>query len=298
VPGARVAVVIPCLDAGPPLRAAVDSALRGPDAEVVVVDDGSTEPRTLEVMRELEREGVPVLHQPNRGPAAARNAGVAATTAPYVLPLDADDELKPGTATALADELDRDPQLALVWGLVELAGRRDPLVPAAQLDAWLLTHLNQVPNCTLLRRNLLEHVGGWRSGIDFEDWDLWLRCALAGARGRRIDVVTHRYHLGETGRFATASREYGAAVARFRAANAEAMRARPRLWRRSEAHPVTRAVLPVLAKVPFAARRRDRLADWVDALVTRRASLADLAWTARRLATGPGPALLAVGSVV
>src|SRR5712691_7353690 len=98
---ARVAVVIACFDDGATLREAVDSARAQEPVELVVVDDGSTDAGTLDVMRGLEAEGVLVVHQPNAGLPAARMAGVHATSAPYVSPLDADDELVPGALGAL-----------------------------------------------------------------------------------------------------------------------------------------------------------------------------------------------------
>src|SRR5207244_1331271 len=68
----------------------------------------------------LAASGVHVVHQANAGPGAARMAGVAATHAPYVLPLDADDLLAPGSLAALANELDRAPAVDVAWGDFEL----------------------------------------------------------------------------------------------------------------------------------------------------------------------------------
>src|SRR5207248_2059881 len=112
----RIAVVVPCFDDGETLVEAVAS-LEGQEAhELVVVDDGSSEPRTLDVLAELERGGVRVVHRPNGGLSAARMSGVESTTAPYVLPLDADDALAPGSLATLADALDADPGAVMAWG--------------------------------------------------------------------------------------------------------------------------------------------------------------------------------------
>src|SRR4051812_7174454 len=93
----RVAVVIPCHDDGPLAVEAVDSVLREvEEVELVVVDDGSTAPETQEALDGLRARGVRVLRQDNAGLGAARMAGVGATTAPYVFPLDSDDLLEPG----------------------------------------------------------------------------------------------------------------------------------------------------------------------------------------------------------
>ena len=74
-----VTVVIPCFAYGRFLGDAVDSALaqEGGAPRVIVVDDGATDPDTLEAFERLPA-AVTLLHQPNAGVAAARNAGAAA----------------------------------------------------------------------------------------------------------------------------------------------------------------------------------------------------------------------------
>jgi Glycosyl transferase family 2 len=75
-----VAVVIPCFNDGRTLLEAVASAQsQDPPAEIIVVDDGSTDPPTLALMELLEADGVRVIHQVNQGPAPARMAGVRAS---------------------------------------------------------------------------------------------------------------------------------------------------------------------------------------------------------------------------
>src|SRR5215831_4926374 len=112
----RAAIVIPCHDDGATIDETVQSALAQEPCELVVVDDGSTDPATLAVLDQLEQESVRIIHQENKGVCAARMAGVGATTAPYVVPLDGDDLLVAGVVTALADALDAAPKAAAAWG--------------------------------------------------------------------------------------------------------------------------------------------------------------------------------------
>src|SRR5215204_1281332 len=105
----RVAVVIPCFNAGPMLLEAIASVQEPEAVEIVVVDDESTDPATLELLERVETDGVRVIRQtPNGGCAVARTTGVGATTAPYVFPLDTDDLAIPGMLSKLADQLDED----------------------------------------------------------------------------------------------------------------------------------------------------------------------------------------------
>jgi glycosyltransferase involved in cell wall biosynthesis len=190
----RISVIVPCFDDGATLSETLRS-LEGQEAhELVVVDDGSTDPETLAVLDELETEGTRIVHRPNGGLAAARMTGVEATSAPYVHPLDADDILGEGALARLADALDGRPDVAAAWGDVELFGTiaLRPDVPVA-LDPWLLTFFNPVPGTCLIRRSALESVGGWRLAGGYEDWDLWLSFAERGYRGTYVPGTMLRY---------------------------------------------------------------------------------------------------------
>src|SRR3712207_2636241 len=97
-----VTVVIPNFNHGRFLEEAVESALaqQGGPPRVVVVDDGSTEPASLEALARLAgRAGVHL--RPNAAPSAARNAGMRLARTPLLLPLDADDRLAPGALDRL-----------------------------------------------------------------------------------------------------------------------------------------------------------------------------------------------------
>ncbi len=189
VPNPRIAVVIPCYNDGEFLRDAVGS-LTGQEAhELVVVDDGSNDPLTVTVLRELESAGTRVLHQPNQGVSAARMAGVRATSAHYIFPLDGDDKVAPGALAALADALDRDPDAVVAWGDVVFFGMGQSsirLPTPKNLDPWYITYVNEIPEASMVRRSALLATPGWQLTMGYEDWDLWLSLALhASSPARR-----------------------------------------------------------------------------------------------------------------
>ncbi|HEY0845161.1 MAG TPA: glycosyltransferase family 2 protein [Noviherbaspirillum sp.] len=99
-----VTVIIPCFNQGRYLAEAISSArlaYEGP-LEVIVVDDGSTDPKTDRWLREAEAMGgyVHVIRQQNRGLSGARNAGLRAASGDYVQFLDTDDLIIPGKLDA------------------------------------------------------------------------------------------------------------------------------------------------------------------------------------------------------
>src|SRR5207247_5323291 len=121
----RVSVVIPVFDAGDQLARALESVARQTyrDFEVVVVDDGSTDRRTLAILEAAAREpGVTVHRTENGGPARARNVAIERARGAYVLPLDADDYLAPAFLERTASLLDADPAPGVVYTWAGLAG--------------------------------------------------------------------------------------------------------------------------------------------------------------------------------
>ena len=93
----RVSVVVPCYNLGPYLAEAVDSALGQTftDLEIVVVDDGSTDPETRAILDTFSRPKTRVLRSENRGLPGAKNFGIGHTTGELLCMLDADDVLEP-----------------------------------------------------------------------------------------------------------------------------------------------------------------------------------------------------------
>ncbi|MCU1349272.1 MAG: hypothetical protein JWO56_2302, partial [Acidobacteria bacterium] len=76
-----LSVIMPCRDDGDYLIDAVASVERNApaDTELIVVDDGSTQPRTRQVLAALREAGHRVIEQPHAGLSAARNRGIAAS---------------------------------------------------------------------------------------------------------------------------------------------------------------------------------------------------------------------------
>jgi glycosyltransferase involved in cell wall biosynthesis len=204
---ARVAIIVTCFNDGETLGETVSSIRTGaPDAELVVVDDGSSDDDTREVLSQLREDGVRVIHQENRGPAAAGMAGIEATSAPYVMRFDADDLLEPGGADALADALDSASDAGAAWGDLQAFGLVNFRIPSPrELDSWLITYTNCLPGPgALYRRGALLTAGGWQLHHGFEDWDLWMGLAEQGYAGAYVPRVIFRYRRDQHGRFAEA----------------------------------------------------------------------------------------------
>src|SRR5690349_13190983 len=101
--GPDLTVIVPVFDRIELLRRAIATiASQSDSVAVVVVDDGSST-EVAAAVDELATDGSPVavIHQPNRGPAAARNAGLKVASSRFVMFLDSDDELAEGAFAVL-----------------------------------------------------------------------------------------------------------------------------------------------------------------------------------------------------
>lgn len=246
--GARVAIVIPSWNSVELLPRCLDSLAGQGEVELVVVDNCSDD-GSVELLR---RRGIdPVTLPENRGFAAAVDLGVELSSAPLILPLNADTELEPGAVAALVEALDADralggvaPRILQVEGdardvgaarlysagqgmtadgrAVEI-GAGEAQQPAALRDREVFGVCGAA---CLLRRELFAELGGYdRSFFAFyEDVDLNVRAQVAGWRFRYVpDSVI--WHLGNASWLAEAQRP-GAWNARLVARNRIVVQAR------------------------------------------------------------------------
>jgi len=274
----RVAVVIPCFDDGEFVREAVDSVRDDTEiVELVVVDDASEDPATIAALDGLSAEGVRVVrHERNRGLSAARMTGVRATGAPYVFPLDSDDLAYSGALTAMADRLDANPRLALVFGdYLEFGDRELVRAVPERVDPYRIAYTNEYPGFALFRREALERVGGWSAAGLYEDWDLWMTIAEEGLEGAHMGpgepTFKRRVHPGRLGgRLRTEQRRvYG----ELRERHPKLFSRIPAARRSSDLSPLRKRLYPIV----YGGRRRLRAERRLKGLMDRAG-----VWTLRR----------------
>jgi glycosyltransferase involved in cell wall biosynthesis len=221
-----ISIIVPCYTYGrflpETLRSLEEQTFA--DWECILVANGSDD-LTLQVIREHVgrdprfREVVVT----NRGPAAARNEGLRSSTGRLIQFLDADDLLEPRKLESQRMFLDEHPEVDLVYGEVcyFTHGEPDRLRSSLHLpeQEWmpgtsgkgpvlvnaLIRYNIMTVHAPLFRRELLVKVEGMDESLSgFEDWDLWLRMALAGAMfrflpaaGTRSLVRTHPESLNQ-----------------------------------------------------------------------------------------------------
>lgn len=197
--------VIPCYNHGRFVAEAARSCLDQTDAhvEVIVVDDGSDDGSTPEACDALEPVGVRVLHQPNAGLPAARNAGAALAGGEHLVFLDADDWIEPTFLVRLHAALAADPQASHAYCQERLTDLGENVIwRVPEWDPILLLVTNLHPVTCLISRDRFETAHGFDEAMNegYEDWDLWLRFASRGWHGVRVaePLFNWRRHSGQT----------------------------------------------------------------------------------------------------
>lgn len=177
----RVSVVVPVYNGAPFLAEALASVLAQSyePLEVVVVDDGSSDSSARVAM---SFAGVRCLRQPNRGVAAARNAGVAASSGELVAFIDQDDRWTPAKLRRQVPYLQGHPGTGFC-----LAHQRFVLEPGARRPSWLRAELldadpvGYLPGTLVVRRTVLDRVGPFdETNPIASDTDWFLRAKDAG----------------------------------------------------------------------------------------------------------------------
>jgi glycosyltransferase involved in cell wall biosynthesis len=199
-PERSVGVIVPCHRHGIYLDDCIESirAQTLPAAQIVVVDDGSTDPETIAALDRLEADpDVTVLRQPeNLGPSAARNRALAELNTSYVLPLDADDSLLPNALERLVLQLEAaPPHVGYVYPNAQHAGNRADYIPSPAFNLWLLMGDNYCPAPALFDRRAFDAGASYPEDMVFghEDWDLLLQMAELGIHGEHAKGPTFNY---------------------------------------------------------------------------------------------------------
>jgi len=191
-----VTIIVPAYNEGAVIEGAIRSLLEVdyPAAEILVVDDGSTD-NTREVVSALEgRYGdltVRLVGKVNGGKASALNVGIALARHQFVLCMDADSRLTKGTLRAAMRHFE-DERVGAVAGNVKVVNRNNLWTRLQALEyieglnmarraQGYMRSVNIIPGpIGVFRRDLLHKLGGFDSDTFAEDADLTLKVLTAG----------------------------------------------------------------------------------------------------------------------
>ncbi|HQR78599.1 MAG TPA: glycosyltransferase [Actinomycetota bacterium] len=223
--GPVFSIVMTVFNNGACLRAAIDSVVAQtlPDWEVVLWDDGTTDPETLAVLDGLDSPRMRVIRAANQGVVGARNAAARETRGEFLLFLDPDDELAPTYLEKALLTFTRFPSVDIVIPSVRVESESaQPFWLPAHFEERRIAYENTTPIASVIRRSVWEAAGGMsaRMADGYEDWEFWRRCAGLGLRGWVLDdALLHYRHSETSGRDAQARKKKDELILRIKQLN-------------------------------------------------------------------------------
>ena len=199
-----ISVIMPVYNPKPEwLEQAIDSVRNQvyPHWELCIADDCSTDQRIRGILEKYARidPRIKVIFRDTNGHiSAASNSALALAKGDFVALLDHDDKLPEHALFAVAEEINQNPDVRLLysdWDFIDGNGIRHPGYFKPDFNYELLLAQNCVTQLGVYCRELICSLGGFRTGFDgSQDYDLALRVVAAIRRNQIVHIPRILYH--------------------------------------------------------------------------------------------------------
>jgi glycosyltransferase involved in cell wall biosynthesis len=179
--------------------------------ELIVIDNASTD-TTKEIIKEFGRKYPfikSILNSTNRGLCKAFNQGLAVATGEYVIDLSGDDVLLPdriekqvaffkelpddfGVIFSNAQYVSAKGRLMNYHYEVDKQGKAKSKVPSGDVYRCILEYYFICTPTMMMRRFILNRLGGYDESLTYEDFDFWLRSSILCKYSYQDEVLTHK----------------------------------------------------------------------------------------------------------
>jgi glycosyltransferase involved in cell wall biosynthesis len=209
-----VSIIIPCFNYGSYVVDAITSILKQTlkNVEIIVVDGGSTDVYTVELLKHLIKPKTKIIFREGRHFVGSnRNLGIQLASGRYICCLDADDTLAPTYLEKAVFNLETYGYDVVSTG-INYVGEKSGTLDCLEFPN--LEHMvrgNHVLTCAVFRKKLWDKSAGYvDTGIGpnhvAEDWDFWVRLAADGARIRNMTREhLFNYRIHKSGSLSSAS---------------------------------------------------------------------------------------------
>lgn len=179
-----ISVVIPCYNDGKYLPETISHLRKQTfrDFEIIIVNDGSTDKQTLQILDELSTHTITILHKDNGRMSSARNHGVKHARGTYIAALDADDYFHPNFFEKAIAVLQAHENIAVVTSYIQMFGEFKKVSKPRGGNENNFLFSNQCPACAMVRKNCWDEVGGYDENMryGYEDWEFYIRITQKG----------------------------------------------------------------------------------------------------------------------
>lgn len=197
-----VSVVIPCYNQDEYLAEAVESVVAQTfnKWECIIVNDGSPDNTSVVAQGLIEKysdKNISLIEKSNGGLSDARNAGISASRGKYILPLDADDKIKPDYLEKAVRALDENHDFSIVYVDEERFGDESGVHRKGESTLKNLFIANVHDYCSLYRREVWESCGGYSPAMFLggEDWNFWIAAAKRDFKSLHIKEPLFMYRV-------------------------------------------------------------------------------------------------------
>jgi len=200
----RVSVITSTFNRDKRLKKAIESVLRQSfkEFEYVIVDDGSTD-STQEVVKSFNDPRIRYIRRPKNFGKDTRpkNEGILASKGEYISFLDDDNTFRPDHLQVLVNELDNNPEIALVYGnrwVTDEDKQRPPMMGfTSDFKPTYLLQRNYIDTSeVMVRRESLFEVGGFDESLSkYIDRNLWVRLEKCGFNFKHVPIIITDYTL-------------------------------------------------------------------------------------------------------
>ncbi len=199
--GPLVSVIVTCYNYGLFLDSVLGclEAQTCRDFEIILIDDGSTDPETVARIEGLEKSQQPnltIMQQPNQGVIAARNNAIAKAKGKYIFPLDADDTIEQTFLEKCLLFLENSPEHFFAYSWTHSTGDKDFIWETQDSDPEYSLVENRM-GYALFRKSAFMQVGGYNPVMagGYEDWEFCVNLVAHGYIGRVIKEPLYNYYV-------------------------------------------------------------------------------------------------------
>lgn len=208
-----ISVCVPFYNHGAYIRDTLNSIYASdyPKLEVIILNDGSTDKHSLEILTEVEKEykNLKVIHTKNQGVASARNQMAEIASGEYIAFIDSDDRISPSFYTQAAKVLNQYENVGFVSSWIKEFDSSYKVWVAWNTEfPYLLCH-NTLTVGTVVRKKAYLASGGMKPLLaeNLEDYECWISICEQGWIGVIIPELHYFYRIRSDSRLANSNRE-------------------------------------------------------------------------------------------
>lgn len=213
MPSPELSIIVTCYNLAHYLDEALESVFNQTytNWECIIVNDGSPDNTEEIVSKWIDKDCRFVyLYKDNGGVSSARNLGILKSRGKYIIPLDADNKLRPEFIGQTINILDLNNDVDIVYGDAQLFGNKISLLKGKPFNIIEMVLNNYIDTCAGFRKSAWKDIGGYDANMPvygFEDWDLWLRMAVKGYQFHYLETVLFDYRVRDNSLLSEAWKE-------------------------------------------------------------------------------------------